>query len=235
MPLVNVVGELGVGKTLSLTYLLFRNWFFKGNKIYSNYHLFKIPYIYINDIRQLDTIKDGYCGLDELWLFADSRMSKTQKNTFIANILGKSRKRGLTYASTAQVADSIEGRIRKVLDFTFYPMMNRDETICKLLVFRGGFVKNANYMKTLYYKTPLIKMMYDTNEEIEMMQKVPEEDEKNKVELPKWVFQENYNQEHGYFCECDECKTKWFNTWKEADDYASAYYKKHINIIKKLL
>lgn len=219
MPLTNVVGELGVGKTLSLAFLLWRNWFFKGQKIYSNIHLFKIPYIFINDIRQLNEIRDGYVGLDELWLVADSRMSKTSRNRFVSNILSKSRKRGLTYVSTSQVADSLESRIRKVLDFTFYPMLNRMETVCKLLVFRGGYVKNSNYMKTLYYKTELIKQVYDTNEEVEMMGNTELDDTKDDKEIimPKWCFQENFNREHGYFCECDECGTKFFDTWEESD------------------
>lgn len=213
-----------------------RNWFFKGQKIYSNIHLFKIPYIYISDVKQLDDIRDGYVGLDELWLFADSRMSKSSRNRFVSNILAKSRKRGLTYVSTAQVADSLESRIRKVLDFTFYPMLNREETVCKLLVFRGGYVKNSNYMKTLYYKTPIIHSVYDTNEEVEMMGKVELEDgEEKNVTLPKWCFQENFNREHGYMCECDECGTKFFDTWEDADKYASDFYKKHLATIKKMI
>jgi hypothetical protein len=109
---------------------VWRNWFFKGQAIYSNIHLFKIPYYYLSGVNQLDEIRNGYVLLDELWLLVDSRMSRSSKNIFVANILSKSRKRDLTYISTAQVADSIETRIRKVLDFTFYPLLNREETIC---------------------------------------------------------------------------------------------------------
>jgi hypothetical protein len=220
---------------------LWRNWFFKGQKIYANIHLFKIPYIYIDDIRQLDLIKyeEGvsyYIGLDELWLICDSRMSRTKKNRFVSNILSKSRKRGITYVSTAQVADSIEGRIRKVLDFTFYPMLNRDDSVIKLLVFRGGYVKNQNYMKTLYYKTELIKMLYDTNEEVAMADNVEIEGEEEKpATLPKWCFQENFIREHGYMCECDKCGTKFFDKWEDCDAHAAAFYKKHMATIKKMI
>jgi hypothetical protein len=228
-------------ETLSLAYLLWRNWFFKGQKIYANIHLFKIPYIYIDDIRQLDLIKheenvSAYVGIDELWLYCDSRMSRTTRNRFVSNILAKSRKRGITYVTTAQVADSIESRIRKVLDFTFYPMLNRDDSVIKLLVFRGGYVKNPNYMKTLYYKTELIRQTYDTLEEITMMEKAEVEGEEEKPPtLNKWCFQENFIREHGYMCECDKCGTKFFDKWEDCDEYASAFYKKHIATIKKMI
>jgi hypothetical protein len=179
----------------------------------------------------------AYVGIDELWLYADSRMSRTTRNRFVSGILSKSRKRAITYVSTAQVADSIEGRIRKVLDFTFYPMLNRDDSVIKLLVFRGGYVKNQNYMKTLYFKTQLIRMCYDTLEEIRMMEKSELDDEEDgkPVTLPKWCFQENFIREHGYMCECDKCGTKFFDTWEACDSYAADFYKKHMATIRKMI
>jgi len=52
--LFGVFGRLGDGKTLALTYLTFEHWFKRREKIYSNYHLFKIPYYYIHGINQLN-------------------------------------------------------------------------------------------------------------------------------------------------------------------------------------
>jgi hypothetical protein len=211
---------------------LWRNWFFKGQRIYSNIHLFKIPYYFISGVNQLDEIKGEeergvYIGLDELWLLSDSRMSRTRKNIFVANVLARSRKRCITYVSTAQVADSIESRIRKVLDFTFYPMMNRQETVIKCLIFRTGYVKPQHYMKTMYFKTPLMYRAFDTNEEVNT-----EEESKEKL-TP--CFQESFNRKHGYCCECDECKTRFFQTYEDAEKVASAYYQKNIDKIKAMI
>ena len=47
MVLFGIFGELGSGKTLLLTYLLFKKWILEGQKIYANYHLFKMPYMYV--------------------------------------------------------------------------------------------------------------------------------------------------------------------------------------------
>jgi hypothetical protein len=201
--------------------------------IYSNIHLFKIPYHFISGINQLNTIKSDdeqwrYIAMDELWTIADSRMSRTNKNIFVANILAKSRKRHLTYVFTSQVADSIEGRVRRVLDFTFYPMLNIDNSIAKILVFRGGNVKKlSHYMKAFYYKTPFIQMLYDTDEEVQM-------EEESKEPL-RPCFQENFNRKHGYLCECDECKTKFFTDWGACNDHASKFYSENINKIKPLI
>jgi intein/homing endonuclease len=167
------------------------------------------------------------CGLDELWTFCDARMSRSAKNIFVANVLARSRKRCITYVSTAQVADSIESRIRKVLDFTFYPMMNREETVCKVLIFRTGYVKPQHYMKTMYFKTPLMYLCYDTNEEVHT-----EEESKEKL-VP--CFQESFNRKHGYCCECDECKTRFFQTYEDAEKVASAFYQKNIEKIKAMI
>jgi hypothetical protein len=154
-------------------------------------------------------------------------MSKSRKNIFTANILSKSRKRELTFISTAQVADSIESRVRKILDFTFYPMLTRAEDVCKVLIFRTGYVKPQHYMKSFYYKTELAKLIYDTNEEV-----VTEEESKEKM-IP--VFQENFNPKHGYWCECDECKTKFFESWEACEKHSSNFYKQNIEKIKRMI
>jgi hypothetical protein len=99
------------------------------------------------------------------------------------------------------------------------------------MVFRGGYVKSQHYMKTIYYRTELIKNLYDTEEELEM----EIYDETAKVPEPKIIWQENFNKEHGYLCECKECGTKIFKTWEEADAYANAYWQKNLNTIKALL
>lgn len=216
---------------MTAVYLMFRNWFFKGQKLYSNIHLFRLPFIYVTSVKQLDEAREGYILLDELWSFCDARMSKSKKNIFTANILARSRKRHLTYVSTSQVADALESRIRKVLDFTFYPVLNREETVMKVMVFRGGYVKQQHYMKTIYYRTAMMKLLYWTDEEVWM----DDYDENAQAEIPKIIFQENYNEKHGFCCQCKDCRTVFFETWEEADKYANAYYQKNIENVKRML
>jgi hypothetical protein len=105
---------MGAGKTLTVTHLVWKNWFTRRMKIYSNYPLYKLPYYYLETIRQLDFMHDGVAALDELWRIVDSRMSRKSSNKLVADILARSRKRHLVYIFSAQVIDSIDKRIRKV-------------------------------------------------------------------------------------------------------------------------
>jgi hypothetical protein len=50
--------NLGAGKTLSLTYLAFRNYC-KGKKIFSNYKL-QFPYQKIESVDDIENIRNGF-------------------------------------------------------------------------------------------------------------------------------------------------------------------------------
>jgi ABC-type oligopeptide transport system ATPase subunit len=67
MVLFAIVGELGSGKTTCSTFLALKNWYLRGKKTFSNYHLFKIPYIYLDSIPKLGVIREGNLYLDEMW------------------------------------------------------------------------------------------------------------------------------------------------------------------------
>lgn len=209
MSLFSIVGDLGAGKTLTLTFLTWKNWFFRREKLYSNYHLYTLPYYYVTSPQQFSEFHDGWFSGDEIWLYLDSRFSRSKKNTAIANILSKSRKRDLTYAMTCQVSSSLESRVRRVLDFTFLPQLSMEEDFCKVLAFKGGFPKPEGYIRVFYYKTPLVFNMYNTKEEIEM------DDIDRPLGLP--IFQESPNT-----------KPKTFKTWEQADEYAETFWREEI-------
>jgi hypothetical protein len=226
------------GKTLTCTYLLFKNWFFRKQKVYSNFKLFKIPYHFIESVRQFDYMREGVVGLDEIWRICDARLSRKSANKFVADILARSRKRNLTYIFTAQVIDTIDKRIRKVMDFTSYAVANRQETVMKVMVFRTGYAKTGTYMKTFYYTTEVPMNSYDSNEEVDMIDDI---DDENPAKEPRIMWQEGL-----YKCndcghpstmntgKCNECESKnitplepiYFDTWEEADKFAGAYWEK---------
>lgn len=122
MVIFGMVGDMGAGKTLGATYLGWKNWYSRDMKIFSNYHLYKIPYYYIKTVKQLDFMHEGVALLDEwltclriklsrlMWRIVDSRMSRKASNKFVSDILARSRKRRLVYIFTAQVIDSIDKR-----------------------------------------------------------------------------------------------------------------------------
>lgn len=188
----------------------------KNQKVYSNFHLFKIPYVQVDSLDKLDSMRDGFVAVDEMWSIIDARTTSTKRNKIVGDILLKSRKRELTYVFTAQLLDLLDKRVRKIIDFTAYPILNRPETICKILIFRTGFPREDSLMKTFYFKTPLVFEMFDTNEEIHM--EMDSEDES------KIIFQESIDS-----------PPKFFDNWEDCNKYAEEYweenYKKFASMI----
>lgn len=216
--LFGVIGGLGCGKTLTCTFLLWKNWFYRRKRVFANYHLFKIPYYYINDINQFTMIEDGFVGTDELWRIIDSRTSLNKRNKFIADILARSRKRHLNYTFTAQVLDSLDKRIRKILDFVATPVLNTNESMCWVNVYRTGNPKPELYLKTFRFKTAPIFQFYTTDEEVDM------DDDESNCPLPKPIFQES-----------EDAEPIFFDSWEEADKYAEQYWVKNRHLIPAIL
>ena len=221
MVLFAITGELGSGKTLTLTFLSWKNWFYRRKKIFSNYHLFKIPYVHIKNVNQLDLMREGFFSGDELWNILDSRTSLKTKNRTTSNILLRSRKRDLNYTFTCQLLEQLDKRIRKVLDFSSYPLLNSGESVCKVIIFRSGFPSPANYMKTVYFKTSLIMDCFDTNEEVDMGEGDFDDMGNSIVEDSEIVFQDSKDGEPVKFA-----------TWEEADKFAERWWMSQSRILK---
>lgn len=166
MVLFAIVGELGAGKTLTLAYLSWNNWFNKGRRVYSNFDFFGFPFTKISTMPDLDQMKAGFFAGDELWLWVDSWASKETKTRVISSILLKSRKRDITIAYTSQSFHQITKRIRDVTDFIAYPMMSPDETTCKVVIFRGGEKPSPINQPPIYFNCEPVYAMYNTYEEI---------------------------------------------------------------------
>jgi len=164
MAIMAIIGELGSGKTLSLTYLAWRNWYYKRKKIYANYTLYGIPYVRIKKVSDLEKIRDGFLAYDEMFVDLEATASRSLKNRIIFNILRKSRKRNYSLVFTAQVLNTVDSRIRKILDFVAYPILNPRKTVCKLLIFNGP--KPTILLRTIYFRTAPIFRMYKTEEEV---------------------------------------------------------------------
>lgn len=223
MVLFAVIGNPGEGKTLTMTYLLFKKWLVEGKKIYANYHLYKFPYMFVGSVSTFDKIEDGCFGGDELWLNVDARDRKSAK-TIITNILAKSRKKNLIIYYTTQLLDSIDKRVKKITDFVASPILNADESICKVIIYRciGGKFNLNTYMKTIYYNADVVKMLYNT---YEVVKPWPDEENKSNDELDgKIIFQED-----------EKTEPIIFNNWDEAYDYAGRYWIKNKQLLVGLV
>ena len=179
--------------------------------------LYMIPHYRITHVKHLDIMEEGDVGLDEIWTLADSRMSLMKKNRFVAGICARSRKKHLNIFATAQMVDQLDKRIRKIVDFTSYPILSSDESLVKVNVFRSGFPKDSTYIKTFWYKTSIIFQCYDTDHIIEI------EEDDNMYEPMKIIWQES-----------KESQPVYFDTWEEADKFAEDFWSRRASWLKQI-
>lgn len=144
---------------------------------------------------------------------------------------------------TAQLLDLLDKRVRKVMDFTAYPIMSPDESVVKAAIFRTGFPRPGNYLKTFYFKTPVIFNLYNHREEIQPLR---EDSLMDKTAMA--MFDEKYedlDDERQQAVKNETAKIPpiivwqptpdtpptFFDTWEEADAVADEFWT-HIAIKK---
>jgi hypothetical protein len=198
MVLIAIVGELGVGKTLTLTYLSWNNWFYKKRKIYANYNLYGIPFTPVKSLEalkkmipsetptldQLLSQNEIFFAGDELWRWIDSRCAlfdisekerRNIKNKIITDILAASRKAFVTIAYTTQTISQVDKRIREVTDFTVYPVVKGD--ICTALFFVGTRSTSTAIDKEIRFFTEPFYAAYNTFERVSPLEEYGCEEE----------------------------------------------------------
>jgi len=154
--------------TLTAVYLAARNYL-KGRTIFSNITLYGIPFYRVDSVEDIMRIKDGFFLADELFYWLDSRMigeGARKRNKIVADILARSRKRRIIMCYTAQVLSSVDKRVRQVTDFVMIPQLNRNASICNLLIFKGYKPIPATFYKVIRFKTAPIFKLYNSNEEV---------------------------------------------------------------------
>lgn len=165
MVLMAIIGGLGAGKTLGLTYLAYRN-FLKGLKIYSNYWL-AFPHDKIKKTSQLEKMREGFFAGDELWLWLDSRCSSSKRNRIVGQILLSSRKKDINFVYTTQSFNQVDIRIRRCTDFICQPFLTPREDWCRLVIFS---YPSLEYVKQFKFKTKKYFPLFNTKEIVDMLE-----------------------------------------------------------------
>lgn len=224
MVLMAIVGELGGGKTISLSYLCWNNYYYKNRKIFANFNLYGIPYTPVKSVEDMNSMiplatpklkellaqEEIFFGGDELWRWVDARcalmglsQAKTKRvsNKIITDILLASRKAFVTIAYTTQSFGQIDKRIRNITDFVCYPAISFDGQVTTMAVFRGNRPVATSVVDNVkFYNEPMFAI-YNTYERI---QELELEGKKNKevfhdiIENPAWhkyLIDQGYNEE----------------------------------------
>lgn len=166
--LIAIVGPLGSGKTLGMTYLIFKSVLKYRRmgmriRVFANYHLSGIPFYYVHTPDEILAMREGLFGGDELWLWLDSRASGSHRNLFMSRILAKSRKRNVEIFYTTQDISQIDKRIRKITELIVFPSLNKNESICTLYICN----RYLELKRVVKFRTKNIFKLYDTTEEVE--------------------------------------------------------------------
>jgi hypothetical protein len=193
-------GELGVGKTLTLSYLAWNNWYYKHRIIASNYTLYGIPHTRINTIGQFfkfipekETEKEilegqeKWLGGDDFWKWIGSRcvgMGAKQRNEIINRILMASRKAFVTVSYTTQLFSMVDKNIRDITDLLFKPVLSPDMRYCKVYVYGVVEGRLLQPMQPQYFMTEPIFATYNTFERASNISMDEKEEELTEQYIP---------------------------------------------------
>jgi hypothetical protein len=175
-------GELGIGKTLTLSYLAWNNWYFKKRIIATNYTVYGIPHQRITSINQFfqfipeesseKEILEGnekWFGGDDFWRWISSRtfgMGAKEKNDVIGRILIASRKAKVTVTYSTQLFSMIDKNVRQITDLLMKPVLSPDMSYCKVYVYGIIEGKMVQPMQPFYFNTESIYAIYNTYERV---------------------------------------------------------------------
>lgn len=177
--IIGYFGNVRQGKTLSAVRELYK-LYLRGYKIYSNTHL-NFPYKpltldYVLDIveNDLDIEDNAVFFIDEIYIWADSRISGSKRNRIISYFLlqtgklGKNTDFGLLLMFTSQYPDQIDKRLKHVMDIAVQCEKFIIKKVVKVFVqkttcFRGE--KSFQYVSKFFGTRELYKL-YDTRKKI---------------------------------------------------------------------
>lgn len=172
--IIGIVGSIGSGKTLFMTYLL-KRYLEKGMTVMTNYRV-KIPHTLIDreTIRRYadknNPLKDCVLALDEAHILLDCRTS--YKNTMISYFILQTRKRGVTLLYTTQNFLNVEKRLREQTDYIFqcspiYDRIGDKKLLIAVKVLITQYYGHDRYrdLKRLVLRHPeTVYKLYDTYE-----------------------------------------------------------------------
>jgi len=174
MTLIAIIGGLGSGKTLLMTYLGYH----MSRTIYSNYKLSFNTYKSLDILDLLNLPNNINVFIDELTAWLDSRVSGKAVNRYITYIFLQSRKMNTDIYATCQLFGSVDLRFRELADIIIECEAISEIEINNMIV-PETFVytiynrnkETISYRKIDYIDAIPIFSMYNTYEIVEPLDK----------------------------------------------------------------
>jgi len=154
--LVAIIGGLGSGKTLVLTWYGYKMYSL-GYKIYANYpiHFNHIP---VEEPSKIEDLREGIFLGDELWSWMDSRTSLKEATRISSALLLRSRHRKFDVIYTTQHFSQMDYRVRNITDEFWLPEYHEHKKICVLRIFD----RSGTYLEGYKIYAPLVFPLYDS-------------------------------------------------------------------------
>ncbi len=116
--LIGIIGKLGSGKTLTMTYLLLSEKVRNNRKVATNYWVAFADNVIRNPL-DIENLENCAIGLDDLHLWLEAAHFDANKVTTI--ILKKSRERGINIYFTTLSPQDINARLRRGVNLWILP------------------------------------------------------------------------------------------------------------------
>lgn len=156
--IIGIIGGMGTGKTLTMTYYLYKDYLNK-RKIFANYMLnFKFEKLnktfFQNYAESKFNLIKSSIGLDELHVFLDSRSAMAKKNKMMTKFITQSRKRDVDlYYTTQDISfetfhrsGQVDLRLRKLTDMLIlcnYKKIKNKHYVINTILFNGRRTKKV--------------------------------------------------------------------------------------------
>ena len=162
MPITGIVGDLGGGKTLLMTYQGYKR-FLRGQRIMANYGVrYKHARLNAAVLVEMDAdLQDLVILGDEFHIVIDSRNSMTADNKAITYFVLQTRKRNVHLYFTTQDEGQVDVRLRMRVDYWIYcTRIGKHHFRYKIYTRRGKLIGTLVLDGRKYYH------LYDTTETI---------------------------------------------------------------------
>lgn len=198
--LIIILGNLGSGKTLLLTYLATKT----KRKIFANYEIYLKNYnkLEVDTLLNLPNNIDVY--LDEAYTWLESRVSGKALNRYLSYILLQSRKRTLDIYCTAQLFSTLDKRFREKADILIkcekknlgykYWIYNMNQYTQKILLL--PFEKAEKYYK-VYDTYEIVEPYQKSSLEFTLLQSNTERLFKRAKEIAEFIWKDIEGQKYG--------------------------------------
>lgn len=134
-------------------------------KIFANYHLYGIPYVYASfkevlSFMNSDMMLNSKWVIDEGWLGAEARRGGSALSVIITEYAQLMRKMGIDLYWITQHARFLDWRIRYIAKRKILTKFNKETQQCRLLI--QDLIKGTE--KVVHYYAPIYWRYYNTNE-----------------------------------------------------------------------